>query len=115
MLPKKPLSKPWPTGLFFLQIRSVVLLIGQPAPFIGHFQQRRTVLLFCVLTVALLSLTWRRDESAVDGPGLARAAGARGACRLWLRAALARDDLMFTAIFAAAWAVTIVGLMRYLR
>jgi hypothetical protein len=44
MLPKKPLSKPWPTGLFFLQIRSVVLLIGQPAPFLGHFQQRRTVL-----------------------------------------------------------------------
>jgi hypothetical protein len=34
----------WPTGLFFLQIRSVLLLIGQPAPFLGHFQQRRTVL-----------------------------------------------------------------------
>jgi hypothetical protein len=29
--------------------------------------------------------------------------------------ALARDDLMFTAIFAAAGAVTIVGLMRHLR
>ena len=29
--------------------------------------------------------------------------------------ALARDDLMFTAIFAAACAVTIVGVMRRLR
>jgi uncharacterized membrane protein YccC len=29
--------------------------------------------------------------------------------------ALAREDLMFTAIFAAACAVTIVGLMRHLR
>ena len=28
---------------------------------------------------------------------------------------LARDDLMFTSIFAAAFAVTIVGLMRHLR
>jgi hypothetical protein len=42
---------------------------------------------------------------------LALAALAASGCGL----ALARDDLMFTAIFAAAWAVTIVGLMRYLR
>jgi hypothetical protein len=42
---------------------------------------------------------------------LALAALAASGCGL----ALALDDLMFTAIFAAAWAVTIVGLMRYLR
>ena len=31
-------------GLFFLQIRSVLLLIGQPVPFLRYFQQRRAVL-----------------------------------------------------------------------
>jgi len=42
---------------------------------------------------------------------LALAALAASGCGL----ALARDDLMFTAIFAAACAVTIVGVMRRLR
>jgi hypothetical protein len=42
---------------------------------------------------------------------LALAALAAFGCGL----ALARDDLMFTAIFAAACAVTIVGVMRRLR
>jgi alkylhydroperoxidase/carboxymuconolactone decarboxylase family protein YurZ len=48
-------------------------------------------------------------------PGLRELLALAALAALGCGLALAHDDLMFTAIFAAAWAVTIVGLMRYLR
>ena len=48
-------------------------------------------------------------------PGLSELFALLALAALGFGLALARDDLMFTAIFAAACGVSIVGLMRRLR